>query len=437
MSRPEHVHVTIPDDPAASRDDADAAGTEITPSRVMYRRMADVEPEPVNWLWRGRIARGKTTMIAGDPGLGKSQISTSMASIVSTGGCWPVDRTAAPRGNVIIISAEDDPADTIRPRLDAAGADVSRVYVVDAVQEGDSERTLSLEHDVERLRAMIGQIGDLALVIIDPVSAYLGGRRDSYNNSDMRGLLAPLGRLAADTDAAIVMVSHLTKATGANAVGRVQGSIAFTAAARAAYIVCRDPQDEHRRLFLPAKNNIGPDSQGLAYRIESVTTGDIETSRIKWGDEYVSMTADDALAVPVGDEVQTQRSEAAEWLREYLAKPAPATEVFAAAAKAGHSKRTIQRARREADVISTREGFGRDAVYTWSMGANPPPSENPGAHGDLGAHADSRGLQPDEFGVHDHARQGAESGIHGAHGEKCRKCDGEGCPHCEPQEAEI
>src|SRR5208282_2701308 len=107
---------------------------------VIFRQMSEIQSKPIRWLWPGRIARGKVSILAGNPGLGKSQIMASMTAIVSTAGQWPVDRTRCERGNVIILSAEDDAEDTIRPRLEAAGADLSRVFVLDAVINGYSAK---------------------------------------------------------------------------------------------------------------------------------------------------------------------------------------------------------------------------------------------------------------------------------------------------------
>ncbi|MGH8487605.1 MAG: ATP-binding protein [Gammaproteobacteria bacterium] len=161
--------------------------TDIT---ISYRRVSDIEAKPIRWLWPGRIARGKVTMLAGHPGLGKSQVTVSMAAVVSTGGLWPVDRSQCEQGSVIILSAEDDAADTIRPRLEAAGADLDRCYVVTAVRERKKDdalvtRSFNLAADIELLRRMAGMLGDVALIDIDPITAYLGGI-DSHKNADVR-----------------------------------------------------------------------------------------------------------------------------------------------------------------------------------------------------------------------------------------------------------
>lgn len=329
---------------------------------IVYRKMSDIEAKPIRWLWPGRIARGKVTMIAGDPGLGKSLVTTSMTAIITTGGLWPVDRTRAERGNVIILSAEDDPADTIRPRLEAGGTDVSRVYTLDSVVLGDRIRPVTLADDIARLAETIQQIGNVAMVIIDPVSAYLGGT-DSHKNADVRALLAPLSDMASAHGVAVVCVSHLNKSTGGNALSRVTGSLAFVAAARAAFIVTRDRDDETRRLFLPAKNNIGPDSTGLAYRIEPATVRDIATCRIMWDGSPVTLTADDAL-LQIPDDERSARDEARDWLMQYLQHgPQLAKEIYRESNHAGISKRTLDRAKRDLGVTASKRAFSGGWVW--------------------------------------------------------------------------
>jgi len=113
-----------------------AAGLSGDHGSIVVRRLSEIQTKPIRWLWPGRIARGKVSMIAGHPGLGKSQVTAALAAVVTTGGKWPVDISACEVGSVILLNAEDDAADTIRPRLEAAGADVSRIEIVEAVTEG-------------------------------------------------------------------------------------------------------------------------------------------------------------------------------------------------------------------------------------------------------------------------------------------------------------
>jgi hypothetical protein len=306
--------------------------------------VSEIDPRPVRWLWPGRIARGKLTIVAGHPGHGKSQLGLGIAAIVTTGAEWPVDGASAERGSVIILSAEDDPEDTIRPRLEAAGADLARCYILRAVREieGDGterKRLFSLDRDLPRLEQALAAIEDMALVIIDPITAYLGDT-DSYRNAGVRALLAPLGELAAKHGVAILAVSHLRKSIAGDAVLQVTDSLAFAAAARGVYIVARDPKDAERRLFLPAKNNLGDDRTGYAFRIEpSSLEDDIETSRVVWGPDVVTMTADEALAPRDLAGQPGKLDAAAKWLGEVLADgPVAVVKVRAEADAAGFAK---------------------------------------------------------------------------------------------------
>ncbi len=341
------------------------------------RCLSDIEAKPVRWLWPGRIARGKLTIIAGNPGLGKSQITASIAAVVTKGGRWPVDGEQCRSGVVLFLSAEDDPADTLRPRLEAAGADLSRVHAVDGVivrYTGDgnqSKRSFSLQVDIEALGSKLAELGDVACVVIDPISAYLGDT-DSHKNAEVRGLLAPLSELAARHDTAILGVSHLNKTAGMQALMRVTGSLAFVAAARAAYLVTADPHDKSRRLLLPMKNNLGPDATGLGFRIEGATisspTGLLATSHVVWEPEPVSMTADEVMQAESMSSVTSAMDGAIEWLREILADgPMAASEVFDRSKAEGISKRTLQRASKALDV--RKEKLAMVAGWSWSLPA--------------------------------------------------------------------
>jgi len=333
---------------------------------VITRCLADVTPEPVTWLWPGRIAKGKVTMIAGHPGLGKSQLTAGLAATVTIGGAWPADQVLADIGNVVFLNAEDDAADTLRPRLDAAGADVRRCHVLDAILDREGKpRGFSLGQDLEALEALLDRLGGVALVVVDPITAYLGGV-DSHKNSDIRALLAPLSDLAARHRVAVVCVSHLNKAGGTDALLRVSGSLAFTAAARAAWLVAKDPQDEGRRLFLPMKNNLGPDATGLAFHVEGVPLENgIATSRISWESEPVSIDANDAL-FSVDDGERTERDEVAAWLRQILADgPVKAQDLLKDARQCGYSERTLRRAKTDVGAKSFKQSFSKG--WFWGL----------------------------------------------------------------------
>jgi putative DNA primase/helicase len=341
---------------------------------LAYRCMSDVQAKPINWLWPGRIARGKVSMLAGNPGLGKSQVTASMAAIVTTGGTWPVDRTRCDRGAVVFLSAEDDAEDTIRPRLEAAEADLTRAFILDAVVEayradgGEIRRAFNLKTDLVRLSKMLDEIGEVALIVVDPITAYLGDA-DSHKNAEVRALLSPLSDLAAKHHAAVVCVSHLNKGGSNDALMRVTGSLAFVAAARAAWLVARDQENANRVLFLPLKNN-NNDQTGLAFAVQSAQVrsdaGLIETSCVAWEAEAVTMTADEAMT-PQGDpEERSAVGDAKNFLRGLLADGAiSAKRVYAEAREAGYSERTMRRAQKALSVEAVKDGL--KAGWSWRL----------------------------------------------------------------------
>jgi putative DNA primase/helicase len=333
---------------------------------------ADVTPQQVEWLWSGRVALGKLTLIAGEVGLGKSQLSIAMAAAVTTGGEWPCGEGRAPEGNVIILSSEDGAADTVVPRLMAAGADRERVELVSTVSDEQSRRSFDLSADLALLDQKISEIGDVKLIIIDPISSYLGPKVDSHVNAAVRGVLEPVSEMAARLRIAIVAITHPPKGTGTTAINRFIGSIAFVAAARAAFMVTRDAEDEIRRLFLPVKNNLAPLGKGLAFRLEQRLVADgIVGSSVAWETETVTITADQALqAADDWGGGGGAGADAEEFLREALAGGAVAViDLKADAKEAGLSWATIRRAKDRLGVVAKRESHGRDGAgrWTWAL----------------------------------------------------------------------
>ena len=228
-------------------------------------------PETDPLALAGTYSSGKLTLLIGDPGLGKSLLTTDVASRVTRGRPFP-DGAPCESGSVIFLSAEDDAADTIRPRLDAAGADVSRVHILEAVRvaltDGSlTEKPFNLETDSAILEGVLREHPDVRLIVIDPISAYLGGV-DSHSNAEVRGILAPLVAFAGRFGVAVLCITHLRKSAGA-AIYRAISSIAFAAAARAVWAVASDPEDGDRRLLLAVKQNLSGNEGGLGFRIDT------------------------------------------------------------------------------------------------------------------------------------------------------------------------
>lgn len=339
-------------------------------SQPIWVNMANVQPKPVEWLWPGKIALGKLVIVAGDPGLGKSMLTLDIAARVTRGAPWPDGNGVAPLGGAVLVSAEDDIADTIRPRLDLALADPSRINALQGVQfyDPDTKRTVERSfclQDLKPLESLIGQTNDCRIVLIDPVSAF-SGSVDSHKNAEVRAMLSLLAQLASKHNVAVLLVTHNNKGMG-SALNKVMGSIAFTAASRAAWGVYKDPEDPSKRLFLPIKNNIGPDSTGLAYTIQ--VEGDV--GRVEWFKEPVTLSAEELFAIARDvDGNMGKREEALAWLEELLAEgPVASKEIERKGKQAGFSMRTLERAKEQSKgrVVHKREGFGPQSTCYWRL----------------------------------------------------------------------
>lgn len=365
----------IPDRPKSGK-------SETSERSPVVRCLASIEPTEVRWLWPHRIPLGRLTLIVGRPGEGKSFFTMELAAHVSTGSDFP-DCSYCPSGSVLIVSAEDDPADTIRPRLDAAEADVSRVHILSAIQytapDGKkAERAFTLA-DMPMLEAALGQLPDCRLVIIDPIGSFLGGDTDAHRDNEVRSVLGPVAELASKFNVAVVMVAHRRKSSGDFADDSVLGSRAFTGIARAVWHLSRDPDDPKRRLLLPGKNNLTAEGDGLAFRLEGQPTG-----RIVWENGPVAMTADDAQLAEARSAAAKRkpgpradaRQQAAQWLGEALADgPRTPTELEVDAEKHGHKWRTVQRAAVDLDVVRHRSEFGGGML--WYLPGQQPCQDRP------------------------------------------------------------
>lgn len=317
--------------------------------------VSQVETKQVSWLWQNRIAIGKLNLISGDPGIGKSLLTMNITAIVSHGLAWPDDADCAPCGGVVILSAEDDVEDTIRPRLEATQADLTQIRVLKAIETKDKtgtvERCVDLSRDIPHLETAVNSTQDCRLVIVDPITAYLGDKRMN-DGGDIRSLMAELARFAADHDVAVLAVSHLRKGDG-TAMYRTMGSLAFVAAVRTAWVVGRDRNDSSLVVFAEQKNNLAPHQPSLGYRIQPTPQGPV----VQWEPGTVEASADELLNSKHDGSDSSALDEAVQWLTEEIADgPVPSKEVRSRAERDGIAKRTLDRAKQQLSVKSTRVG---------------------------------------------------------------------------------
>jgi len=358
---------------------------------VLVTNASAVSPRAVHWLYDERVPLGKLTVIAGRPGLGKSLWTTMVAALVSSGSL-PGALTHAP-AHVLLASAEDDPEDTVVPRLMAVDADLDLIGLLD-LTEHDADGniipgTIALPGDVpliaEHVRARKAR-----LIVVDPITGYLDGKHSAYSNQEVRRALGPLAQLARDEHCAVIAVMHLNKSASTDPLARIADSGAFTALARSVLLFGADPDDpegDHgrRRVLTTAKGNLkAAGTQALTLEVTgcTVTTAagqEIGTARIDVTGTS-SASAEDVLG---GADERSASEEARRFLESELGDgPVLATVVQAAATAAGISETTLNRTKRKINVRSIRPG-GQGA-WQWQL---PGHAEHP-RHLDQGGHLD-------------------------------------------------
>lgn len=324
-----------------------------------------IEPEELNWLWPKVIPYGMLTLFVGDPGYGKSMLTLEVAACVSSGRILP-DGTNPDPGNVLLVFCEDSAGITVRPRLEAAEATLSRIGQLWVPR---SEEVLNIADDLPRIRHWI-ETYQTKLLVLDPVNAYLPTKANSWRDADVRQVLTPLAALAEETGCAILGIMHLNKTLSSNALHRVTGSIAFTGVARSVYLIGPHPEDkslepaQQRKVFAPVKMNLCAPPKGREFRI----VGSEDRPTIQWG-STTSQTAEGMLAAQVtGVTPDGKLEEAVAQVRELLKDGArPASELFELLKAKGLSEATIRRAKKAADVISTQEGSDGKNRHIWRL----------------------------------------------------------------------
>lgn len=353
-------HLALVDQTADTSD-----GNQADSGRSVLVTLSTVQPERLEWLWQGRLPAGKLVTLDGDPSLGKSTLGVTFAAHVSTGKPWP-DGEHCIAGDVVILSAEDGLADTIRPRLDAAGGDPERVHALTAVREVNASGSITTRPptlaDVTAIREVVEQTG-ARLLIVDVLMAYLPGKVDAHRDQDVRGVLHRIAELADATGCTMLLLRHLNKSSGGSPMYRGGGSIGIVGAARAGFLVALDPEDETEtvRVLACVKSNLAAMPNSLSYRLVSAPGRDV--AHIEWIGASTHRAAD---LLRTDTDEQGERDDAAAFIHDFLTEAggsALARDVQDAGRKRGYSKTTMHRAAQKLRVVKEKDGMR--GPWTW------------------------------------------------------------------------
>jgi DNA polymerase len=362
-----------------TREDLLARATPAPEPTVEAIRASEIEQTAVEWVWPDRFAVGKLGIIAGLPDVGKGLLFNFIMAIITQGAQWPCGEGTAPQGNVLLLTAEDDLSDTVVPRLIAAGANRERIQILKMVPTNvngrDGKRMFSLVTDLHMLRQKIQEMGAVRAVLIDPLTAYLGVKQiDSFRTTDVRAVLAPLVEMATEMRVLILVIMHFNKKIDVtNVLLRISDSLAFGATSRHCYAVVDDAENR-RTLMVKGKNNLAPkDQKALAFSVNVRNTGtDRKTGKpitapyITFSDEYVDVTASEAMQAASESKAPTTRNNAKVFLEDLLAgNPMESTEVEEAGEANGISRRTLFRAKAELKIRAIKDGPVKDGQRTW------------------------------------------------------------------------
>jgi putative DNA primase/helicase len=358
--------------PQANDDTGNAANERAPETEVLTRRASDIKIKKIAWLWKHWIALGKLHIIAGVPETGKTTIALSYAAVTSVGGTWP-DGTVSAAGSFLIWTSEDDPEDTLIPRLMRMGADLDRIHFIEQAREKEGKiRPFNPATDMPALQAKIKAIGDVALLILDPVVAAVPMSRNSHNNAESRNGLQPVVDLARAESIAIIGIGHLTKGTaGKDPLERINGSGAFGALPRVVMGAAKNTatgDDEPERIMVRVKSNIGPSGGGFGYHIDMaplLEQPDIEATRIVW--EFpLEGSALELLNAAEGDQEGKvlKLEQAKRFLQATLATGRrPQKEILAAALAEGIKEGTLKRASLGGEIGKAKDG--PDGPWYW------------------------------------------------------------------------
>lgn len=326
---------------------------------------SEVTPRSVKWIWAGRIPQGKLVVIGGDSGQGKTTIVMDLIARLSRGEKLPAMKRPHKPMRCLIMTAEDDLADTLVPRLHAADADLGNIEFILGRKSPDGDVLLNFPQDIDRLRNEVVRT-NARLLVIDPFNAFLNGKTDSYKDADIRRVLAPLSRLAEDTGAAVLLIFHLKKSQSGKALHQIVGSVGIGAAARAVLVVAPNPLNEDERLLAVAKVSNAAERKSLVFRIEG--SEPYGAAKARWLG-LSDFTADQLVSShQPGD--KSALAVAEDFLSRLLIREGgqmAVSQIVAEADAVNIAEATLRRAKKSLGVKSRKSKGKEGAIWIWYL----------------------------------------------------------------------
>lgn len=346
------------------------AMTDASARVVNLRCGSNIKPQSITWLWDGWLPAGKLTILAGTAGTGKTTLALGLAATLTSGGMWPDHNRCKERGNVLIWSSEDNPDDTLVPRLIASGAVMSRCHFIEGITQNGEKMPFDPSQDISELHKAVERIGGVSLLIIDPIVSAVAG--DMHRANDVRRSLQAVVDFAEAHKCAVIGITHFAKGgNGKSPQDRVIGSQAFGALARMVLVAAKEEEGE-RRVLARAKSNIAPDTGGVAYGL-SITTieGGIEATHVVW-EGIIEGTAREILGEVEHDESEhgDNQNELGSMLMDLLKDNGgkmAAKMIKAEVSDAGYSWTAANRAKSKLGIESAKEKGTTSGGWNWYL----------------------------------------------------------------------
>jgi AAA domain-containing protein/TOTE conflict system primase-like protein len=330
----------------------------IIESNIVIENFSNLTEEQVEWVWQQKIPRSMLIVFSGNPDCGKTTVAIHIVACLTTGRAWPDGAINENEpSEVLMMIAEDDLSRTIKPRLMAAGANISKVHYLKLVETRKGatrvERRLALDTDIALLRETLKQYPNIKLIVADPITGYLGNANMNKEQA-IRAVLEPIKQLCEEVEVTFLALGHFNKRSDVASIHRISGAVAMTGVPRAVWAFGPDPDVKGEYLMTMVKGNLAKDKSGMRFRIVEKALDVVGGQPIiEWLGKSLK-TTDDLVARK--DPAERKLDKAIEFLREFLKDgPQLSNDVFAKGGEIGIGERTLWTAKETLGVKAKKE----------------------------------------------------------------------------------